>query len=122
MLNRKAGIVNETLSIIRVGGTIFLKVVSMTNIQEIIPITGFREDALGIVERVRDSHDPILITQEGEAAAVLLNVKDYERREHERQILMLLVRGEKEIAGIGYDLDDVMADADDLIKHSETQN
>ena len=91
----------------------------MSNILEVIPITDFRDDALSIVERVRGSHDPILITQEGEAAAVLLNIEDYERREHERQILMLLARGEKEIAaGVGYDLDDVLGDADALIKTS----
>ena len=39
-----------------------------------------------------------------------------ERRERERQVLRLLVRGEQEIAaGDGHDLDDVLAEADAIL-------
>ena len=47
----------------------------------------------------------------------MLSVEAYERGEQERQLLRLLVRGEQEIAtGTGYDLDEVLADADTLLK------
>ena len=41
----------------------------------------------------------------------------YEQGEKEREILRLLARGETEIAaGKGYDLDDVMNEADEVLK------
>jgi PHD/YefM family antitoxin component YafN of YafNO toxin-antitoxin module len=58
----------------------------------------------------------MVVTQRGRAAAVLLSVEQYERSEQEKQLLRSLVLGEKEIAaGKGYDLDSVMAEADDLL-------
>jgi hypothetical protein len=40
----------------------------------------------------------------------------YERSEHERQLLHLLARGEQEItAGRGFDLDEVLVEADALL-------
>ena len=46
----------------------------------------------------------------------MLSVEEYERSEDERQILLLLARGEKEIAaGEGHDLDSVLAEADRLL-------
>jgi hypothetical protein len=47
---------------------------------------------------------------------VILSVETYEQGEHERQLLRLLARGEKEIAaGQGYDLDEVLDEADALL-------
>ena len=46
----------------------------------------------------------------------MLSIEEYERTENERQILLRLARGEKEIAqGVGHTLDDVLADADRLL-------
>jgi hypothetical protein len=46
----------------------------------------------------------------------MLSVEAYERAEHEREILRLLARGEREIAaGAGHDLDSVLAEADALL-------
>jgi len=85
----------------------------MAKVPEIIPVTDLRQDASAVLKRVRTSKDPLIITQRGRAAAVMLSVSAYERSEQERQILELLARGEKEIlAGKGYDLDDVLAEAD----------
>ncbi len=88
----------------------------MAKVPEIIPVTDLRQDASAVLKRVRTSKEPLVITQRGRAAAVMLSVSAYERAEHERQILELLARGEKEIAvGKGYDLDDVLAEADTLL-------
>lgn len=85
----------------------------MAKVPEIIPVTDLRQDASAVLKRVRTSKDPLIITQRGRAAAVMLSVSAYERSEQERQILELLARGEKEIAaGKGYDLDEVLAEAD----------
>jgi len=88
----------------------------MPKIPEIVPITDLRQDSSAVLKRVRESRQPLIITQRGRAAAVLLSVEEYERAESERQILRLLARGEKEIAaGKGHDLDDVLGEADRLL-------
>jgi len=93
----------------------------MAKVPEIIPVTDLRQDASAVLRRVSTSKDPLIITQRGRAAAVLLSVSAYERSEQERQVLELLARGEKEIAaGKGYDLDDVLAEADTrLARHKK---
>lgn len=85
-------------------------------IPDIIPVTDLRQDAAAALERVRASRQPVVITQRGRAAAVLLSMDEYERGEHERELLRLLARGEHEIAaGEGFDLDAVLAEADALL-------
>jgi len=81
-----------------------------------IPLTDLKQDASATLKRVRKSKRPLILTQRGKAAAVLLSVNTYEKGEREREILKLLARGEREIAaGKGYDLDDVLAEADALL-------
>jgi prevent-host-death family protein len=88
----------------------------MAQIPEIIPVTDLRQDAAAVLKRVQVSQQPLVITQRGRAAAVMLSVDTYERGERERQLLRLLVRGEQEIAaGVGHDLDEVLAEADALL-------
>jgi prevent-host-death family protein len=88
----------------------------MAKVPDIIPITDLRQDAAAALKRVKSSKQPIVITQRGRAAAILLSVEAYERSEHERQLLQLIARGEKEIAaGKGFDLDAVLAEADALL-------
>jgi prevent-host-death family protein len=88
----------------------------MVSVPDIIPITDLRQDAAAALKRVKSSRQPVVITQRGRATAVLLSLEAYERSEHERQILRLLARGEQEIkAGRGFDLDEVLAEADDLL-------
>jgi len=88
----------------------------MAKVPEIVPITDLRQDSSAVLKRVRASREPVIITQRGRAAAVMLSVEEYERTENERQILLMLARGEKEIAqGSGHTLDDVLAEADRLL-------
>jgi len=88
----------------------------MAKVPAIIPITDLRQDAAAALKRVKSSRQPVVITQRGRAAAVLVSMEAYERSEHERQFLHLLARGEQEItAGRGFDLDEVLAEADALL-------
>jgi prevent-host-death family protein len=88
----------------------------MPKIPDIVPVTDLRQDAAAVLARVRKSEQPVVITQRGRAAAILVSVEAYERAENEHQILRLLARGEREIAkGKGYDLDSVLAEADELL-------
>ena len=89
----------------------------MTKIPNIVPITDLRQDATAIVKRVAMAREPLVITQRGRAAAVMVSIEAYEHSQHELEVLRLLARGEKEIeAGKGYDLNTVLAEADTLLK------
>ncbi len=83
----------------------------------IIPISELRQDASAIVKRASATGDPVFITQHGRASAVLVSAAAYERTQRELEILRILARGEVEIAaGVGYDLDVVMADLDAVLE------
>lgn len=89
----------------------------MSKVPNIIPITDLRQDAASVLKRLRESKQPIFITQRGRAAAVIQSTEAYERGEHDRELLRVLARGDKEIAaGEGYDLKSVLAQADALLK------
>ena len=89
----------------------------MAKIPNIVPITDLRQDATSIVKRVATSRRPLIITQRGRAAAVMVSMEAYDHSQHELELLRLLARGEKEIeAGKGYDLGMVLAEADALLK------
>ena len=95
---------------------VLLEGLTMPKVPDIMPVTDLRQDAAAALKRVRASKEPLVITQRGRAAAVILSVEVYERGEHERHLLRLLARGEKEIAaGQGYDLDEVLEEADALL-------
>ncbi len=88
----------------------------MSKVPVIIPVNDLHQDAAEVLRRVRASRQPIVITQRGRAAAIILSVEAYERAEQERQLLRLLVRGAREItADPGYDLNQVLDEADALL-------
>ena len=88
----------------------------MGKLLNIIPISDLRQDAAKVLKQLKDSKEPFIITQRGRAAAVMLSVETFEQSEHERELLGLLAKGEKEIAaGEGYDLETVLAEADSLL-------
>jgi len=92
----------------------------MRKVPKVIPITDLLQDAAVVLKRLRKGKEPIVITQRGRAAAVLLSIEEYERARQEREILELLVRGDKEIAnGDGHELADVMAEADSIVAEDE---
>ena len=92
----------------------------MAKIPEVVPVTDLRQNAAAVLRRVRGRKQPLIITQRGRAAAVMLSLDAYERGEHERQLLLLLARGEREIAaGKGHGLDSVLAEADALLREGE---
>lgn len=83
---------------------------------KIVPISDLRQDATNILKCITTSREPIFITQRGRAAAVMVSMQDYERIQHELEILRLLAKGEHEIqAGAGFDMDDVFAEADSML-------
>jgi len=88
----------------------------MARVPAILPVSDLRQDAAEVLDRVRKSRQPVIITQRGRATAVLMSVESYEQSERELEILKRIARGEKELrSGKGHDLKDVMADAEQLL-------
>lgn len=93
----------------------------MARTPKIIPISDLRQNASDVVKGVSTSKEPVFITQRGRAAAVMVSMQVYEESQHELDILKLLARGEKEIeAGVGYELDEVLKEADRFLKSSQS--
>ena len=85
----------------------------MPNAPKIIPISDLRQNASDVVKSISSSREPVFITQRGRAAAVMVSMEVYKNAQHEMDILHLLACGEKEIAaGTGYELDEVLREAD----------
>ncbi len=91
----------------------------MSAMPNIVPISELRQDASSIVKEASATGDPVFITQHGRASAVLLSAGAYERTQRELEILRMLAQGEADIqAGVGYDIDVVMAEADALLEQA----
>ena len=90
-------------------------------VPKIVPISDLRQDATNIIKDVATSREPVVITQRGRAAAVMVGMEAYEHTQHELEILRLLVRGEKEIeAGVGFEKTAVFEEADKLLKQEKS--
>lgn len=88
----------------------------MSKLANIIPVSDLRQDAAKLLKKLNKNHEPLIITQRGRAAAVLIGVEAYEKSEHEKELLRLLAKGDREVElGEGYDLDTVLAEADAIL-------
>jgi len=88
----------------------------MVRVPALISITDLRRGAAAALKQVESSQQPVVVAQRGRPVEVLLSMEAYERSEGERQLLHHLASGEQEItAGQGFDLDDVLAEADALL-------
>ena len=88
----------------------------MGKLMNILPVSDLRQDAANVLKQLRDNKAPIIITQRGRAAAVMIGIEAYEKSEHDKELLRLLAKGDRETdTGEGYDLDALLADADLLL-------
>ena len=88
----------------------------MGKLSNIIPVSDLRQDAAKFLKQLKNTEEPLIITQRGRAAAVMIGVGAYEKFEHEKELLHFLSTGDREIEiGEGYNLDTVLAEADVLL-------
>lgn len=64
---------------------------------QIKPISCLKSHAAEIVKNLSESREPLLITQNGEAKLVVLDVKTYEEQEATLALLKILALGNHEI-------------------------
>jgi prevent-host-death family protein len=64
---------------------------------QIKPISYVKANAASLLDRVNEERQPIIITQNGEARAVLVDVHSYEESQERLALLQLLTMSEKDI-------------------------
>ncbi|HPG38802.1 MAG TPA: type II toxin-antitoxin system Phd/YefM family antitoxin [bacterium] len=65
--------------------------------EDIKPLSEFRANVADYIEKVRTTKRPMVITQRGKSAAVLLDVSEYETLLQKIEILMDIQIAEKQI-------------------------
>ncbi|WP_095127543.1 type II toxin-antitoxin system Phd/YefM family antitoxin [Pseudomonas sp. Irchel s3h14] len=80
---------------------------------QIKPISYLKSHAAEIVKTITESREPLVITQNGEAKLVVMDVKSFEEQEDTMALLKLLAMGNREIEeGKFRDAEDVFAELD----------
>ena len=69
----------------------------MNTKQDIRPISFVKANAANLLEQVNKTHRPVIITQNGEAKAVLLDTESYDSMQNAIGILKLISMGEKDV-------------------------
>jgi len=79
--------------------------------KQIKPISYLKSHAAEIVDQLLESHAPMVITQNGQAKLVVMDIQSYEEYEETLALLKLLALGQQQIAqGKFRDMDDVFSD------------
>jgi prevent-host-death family protein len=77
------------------------------------PISYLKSHAAEIVKDISESQEPLLITQNGEAKLVVMDVRSYERQEETLALLKILAMGNRDIEeGRFRDAEDIFAELD----------
>ena len=80
---------------------------------QVKPISYLKSHAAEIIRDITESREPMLITQNGEAKLVVMDVRSYEEHEETLALLKLLALGNSEIEqGHFRAADEVFADID----------
>lgn len=63
--------------------------------EDVRPVTDFRNHAAEILAQVKTTKRPVVITQKGKTAAVLLDAENYERQQDLLELLQKIAKGIK---------------------------
>jgi prevent-host-death family protein len=64
---------------------------------QIKPISYIKANAAEVLDELDESREPIVITQNGEARAVLMDVRSYEQSQETLALLQILAIGKKQV-------------------------
>jgi prevent-host-death family protein len=76
--------------------------------EDIRPVTYLKSKAADLLAQLNKTHRPVIITQNGEARAVIQDPESYERTKTAVGLMKLLVQGEEDVRlGKTYDQDEL---------------
>ena len=79
--------------------------------QDVQPLSAFRANTAGFLDQVRLTKRPLVLTQHGKSAAVVLDVEEYESLVDEVELIRDIRQARSELArGEGIAHDDVAAE------------
>jgi prevent-host-death family protein len=65
--------------------------------RQIKPISYLKAHAAEVIKRLRENHETMIITQNGEATVILQDIESYERTQQSLALLKILALGNKQI-------------------------
>ncbi|MBN2645474.1 MAG: type II toxin-antitoxin system Phd/YefM family antitoxin [Desulfuromonadaceae bacterium] len=65
--------------------------------KDIKPVSYFKSHAADILKQVNETHRPVIITQNGEARAVLQDPESYQAMKNAFSVIKLISQGEEDI-------------------------
>ena len=79
--------------------------------QDVQPLSAFRANAAGFLEQLRETKRPLVLTQHGKSAAVVLDVDEYEALMEELEVIRDIRQAKAELArGEGIPHEQVVAE------------
>ncbi|OAI10349.1 prevent-host-death protein [Methylomonas koyamae] len=66
--------------------------------ENIKPISYLKANAAEVIEKLKTDHQPMVITQNGEAAMVIQSVADYEQTQETLALLKMLAQSQQALA------------------------
>lgn len=66
--------------------------------EDIVPLSSFRAEVTRLMSQTRQTHRPIVVTQNGRASNVFLDVGDYQKLIDKVDLMMDIYAGEQDIA------------------------
>jgi len=69
----------------------------MTRASRIKPISYFKANAAEIIQELGESGEPMIITQNGEAKAIVQDIVSYEKTQETLALLKILALGEQQV-------------------------
>jgi len=85
-------------------------------VEDIIPVTKVREQIGSAIERARATKRPIVVTQNGSAAVIIIDAAQYQREIQERDLLRAILEGEDALrAGKVVGMEEVEAHLDAIL-------
>ena len=80
---------------------------------QVKPISYLKSHAAEIIDSITENREPMLVTQNGEAKLVVMDVKSYEEQEETLALLKILALGNREIERRRFrPADDIFAELD----------
>lgn len=88
----------------------------MQLVNDIKPVTYLKNRAADVLKHINETHRPMIITQNGEAKAVIQDPKSYEDMKNAISVLKLLSFAEEDIKnGNLHDEEDVFSSVEELL-------
>lgn len=88
--------------------------------EDLVPVNEFRSNMASYLQKLAESGRPVVLTQRGRAAAVLIDPAMMDEFEESREVVRKVVRGlEDGVAGRTVDSDALFAELEDIIERHE---